>query len=417
MISTQVAAGARVKELTPTGCSILSICRMAYGPLLMAAGAPIRVPGKPSILSRVVTASSDRKERGWYSGGTESEAWRRERRAFFDALLQARPADVHTQDSEKGETVLHRLLKQGSQQALDVASRDNGRDRYYYSSYSGPRDPAGIFSMVEACVAAGGNLNQASADGATPFLQAVAWMDEERISALLSLGADATVVDSRGRGALHYAVARAQTEVSGYGRDEDEKATKLGALFRTLLAAGADPKQTGLLKLKWCGKFAIERVTPLVAIVALGENILPSEKGYDSPKKWKVVSEVVRALFAVSDLTAQLRDENLLTLCVSWAPIEFVLQLLDGAELNLDQTGTDGDTPLIRALKLPDDGDTKAEKYGAAKSALVELLLARGAGPNVCDDEGHSPLYHAGYQKRMGDVIRKAGGYRSNIET
>ena len=108
---------------------------------------------------------------------------------------------------------------------------------------------------------------------------------------------------------------------------------------------------------------------------------------------------------------------RLLTLCVSWAPIEFVLQLLDGAELNLDQTGTDGDTPLIRALKLPDDGDTKAEKYGAAKSALVELLLARGAGPNVCDDEGHSPLYHAGYQKRMGDVIRKAGGYRSNIET
>ena len=129
------------------------------------------------------------------------------------------------------------------------------------------------------------------------------------------------------------------------------------------------------------------------------------------------MSEVVRALFAVSDLTAQLRDENLLTLCVSWAPIEFVLQLLDGAELNLDQTGTDGDTPLIRALKLPDDGDTKAEKYGAAKSALVELLLARGAGPNVCDDEGHSPLYHAGYQKPMGDVIRKAGGYRSNIET
>ena len=44
-------------------------------------------------------------------------------------------------------------------------------------------------------------------------------------------------------------------------------------------------------------------------------------------------------------------------------------------------------------------------------------MLARGAGPNVCDDEGHSPLYHAGYQKRMGDVIRKAGGYRSNIET
>ena len=69
------------------------------------------------------------------------------------------------------------------------------------------------------------------------------------------------------------------------------------------------------------------------------------------------------------------------------------------------------------APKLPDDGDTKAEKYGAAKSALVELLLARGAGPNVCDDEGHSPLYHAGYQKPMGDVIRKAGGYRSNIET
>ena len=51
------------------------------------------------------------------------------------------------------------------------------------------------------------------------------------------------------------------------------------------------------------------------------------------------------------------------------------------------------------------------------KSALVELLVARGAGPNVCDDEGHSPLYHAGYQKPMGDVIRKAGGYRSNIET
>ena len=123
-----------------------------------------------------------------------------------------------------------------------------------------------------------------------------------------------------------------------------------------------------------------------------------------------------RAPLRRPDLTAPLRDECR-RLCVSWAPIEFVLQLLDGAELNLDQTGTDGDTPLIRALKLPDDGDTKAEKYWAAKSALVELLLARGAGPNVCDDEGHSPLYHAGYQKRMGDVIRKAGGYRSNIET
>ena len=70
-----------------------------------------------------------------------------------------------------------------------------------------------------------------------------------------------------------------------------------------------------------------------------------------------------------------------------------------------------------RGRAVLDDGDTKAEKYGAAKSALVELLLARGARPNVCDDEGHSPLYHAGYQKRMGDVIRKAGGYRSNIET
>jgi hypothetical protein len=68
-------------------------------------------------------------------------------------------------------------------------------------------------------------------------------------------------------------------------------------------------------------------------------------------------------------------------------------------------------------LKLPDDGDKNAKNYGAVSSAVVELLLARGAGPNVCDEEGHSPLYHAGYQKRMGNVIRKAGGFRSNIET
>lgn len=54
---------------------------------------------------------------------------------------------------------------------------------------------------------------------------------------------------------------------------------------------------------------------------------------------------------------------------------------------------------------------------GAAHPACVSPPLARGAGPNVCDEEGHSPLYHAGYQKRMGNVIRKAGGFRSNIET
>lgn len=187
-------------------------------------------------------------------------------------------------------------------------------------------------------------------------------------------------------------------------------------MFRTLLAAGADPKQAGALKLEFSGSTLRERVTPIVAIVSLGQNILPFER-YNSPKNWKVVSEVVRALFSVSDLSAQLRDEHLLTLCVSWAPIEFVLQLLDGAELNLDQKGLDGDTPLIRALKLPDNGDKNAKNYGAVSSAVVELLLARGAGPNVCDEEGHSPLYHAGYQKLMGNVIRKAGGFRSNIET
>ena len=68
-------------------------------------------------------------------------------------------------------------------------------------------------------------------------------------------------------------------------------------------------------------------------------------------------------------------------------------------------------------MKLPDDGDKNAKNYGAGSSAVVELLLARGAGPNACDEEGQSPLYHAGYQKRMGNVIRKAGGFRSNIET
>ena len=261
--------------------------------------------------------------------------------------------------------------------------------------------------MVKAVVAAGGDLNLTSSDGATPFLLAVAWMDEERISALLSLGGDATKVDSRRRGALHYAVVQAQ-DATRYGghREEDETMIKLGALFRTLLAAGADPKQAGALKLEFGGSTLRERVTPIVAIISLGQNILPSER-YNSPKNWKVVSEVVRALFSVSDLSAQLRDEHLLTLCVSWAPIEFVLQLLDSAELNLDQKGLDGDTPLIRALiVLSEPTPTSANSGTIMPPPPTRSVLPQGHAPDL------SPI---GAAIRALEVLSKANAPVSEI--
>ena len=85
--------------------------------------------------------------------------------------------------------------------------------------------------------------------------------------------------------------------------------------------------------------------------------------------------------------------------------VETVRELLK-TRIDVDHVNRLGWTALLEAIILGDGG--------AAHTEIVQLLIARGANPQLADAQGVTPLAHAAQrgQNAVADVLRRAGAKR-----
>lgn len=98
-------------------------------------------------------------------------------------------------------------------------------------------------------------------------------------------------------------------------------------------------------------------------------------------------------------LAQTILDEELLHLCVhapTAAGVSLALQILDLCPESIDSRDSDGQTPLFKALAL-------------GQILLAEVLVERGAGLEVVDNSGCTPLGYAVAQQSIGGVQYLAG--------
>ncbi|WP_051396236.1 ankyrin repeat domain-containing protein [Ignatzschineria larvae DSM 13226] len=85
--------------------------------------------------------------------------------------------------------------------------------------------------------------------------------------------------------------------------------------------------------------------------------------------------------------------------------LEMVQLLLEKSAINVNHTNFVGWTPLLEAIILNDGG--------ATQQAIIRLLLAHGADPNMTDKYGKTPLFLAkerGFDE-IAQILENAGGH------
>lgn len=172
--------------------------------------------GDAALVALLLQAGADPNGRGYTINAVPLT--RTQSPQVVDSLLAA-GAEVNTTDAT-GTTPLSRALSTGNQSGAESLLRAGAT-----TVPAPPADPPLLVARDAATaarlLAAGANVNQASARGVTPLMRAVARDDQELVRFLLDNGADVCAADASGNTALH--------------------AARSAPIVQTLCAAGANP--------------------------------------------------------------------------------------------------------------------------------------------------------------------------------
>jgi ankyrin repeat protein len=336
-------------------------------------------------------------------------------RAMVELLL-SRGADVNAKD-DAGETALHKAAGHGFQAVTEVLLANHadvnapsvGGATPLCSAVQGSR-----VKIVQMLLGAGANVNYKQSNGSTVLNYAIK-TSSEIFKVLLDAGTNPNTEDEKGRTPLSYAVERDNSEVVKLLLDAkaDSNGGKLDApLFcaihnhdvgkaELLLKAGANPNMRG--GIDWSeGSNAYDfqsvkrHLTPLwlanywdqlpTVQLLLKYKADPNDSQTDGQSLLFSALSHTNILEALLDAGAKVDpvstdDYQWTPLCVAAnkniAPaVEILLQ--HGANPNV--CNQNGSTPLHWAA------------YHLADSKVFELLLANKADPNVRDTEGNTPL-------------------------
>ncbi len=290
------------------------------------------------------------------------------------------------------------------------------------SAQSGPSSDAlfaavqrGALAEVERLLTTGASPNSVDADGTPALMAATLFGDARMVELLLKHGADANRADASGATALMWAVqdaakvkllltrganvnARSQTErtpllvAAAYPRTVET--------LRLLADAGADLRGQGATALALAVRSAdVDVVRFLVDRGVDPDAITPAARRaalarYDRPTTDYLMSKGLRPA------------PDLLVTTATWHPTEIVARWIElGADVNASNAAQYGRTPLLTAVTSE-----------AAGADALELLLDRGANPNVATTEGESPLDWAMYKgdRAKIQVLETHGAKRGN---
>jgi ankyrin repeat protein len=353
-------------------------------------------------------------------------------RAMVELLL-SRGADVNAKDNA-GETALHQAAKHGFQAVTEVLLANHADVNAPSVGGTTPLCSAvqgGRVKIVQMLLGAGANVNYKQSDGNTVLNYALK-TSPEIFKVLLDAGANPNTEDAEGRTPLSYAVERDTSEVvklllvakadPNGGKLDAPLLAAIGAKDVTtaelLLQAGANPNTIGNQRVSVYFKGSMHlgnnhpSVSPLFLAVSLDQlptvQLLlkykadPNESQTDGqPLLFSALSHtnILEALLdagAKVDPVSTLDDLQRTPLCVAAnqnnAPAVEIL-LKHGANPNV--CNQDGSTPLHWAA------------YQLADSKVFELLLANKADPNVRNRDGVTPLNRVKSRLADGDAKKK----------
>jgi ankyrin len=242
---------------------------------------------------------------------------------------------------------------------------------------------AGAAALLPMLVRAGIDVNTADATGRTALLDAAEQHDVEKVKALLALGADPDLGDTRGRRPLDAAVSAAT-------RAENADAHRVVA---ALLAAGAHPGKSPsddqsypplqlavrgnnlpLARLLLDHKAAIDELNRVDASTALLEAVYQGKK-----EMWELLLSRGADTTAVNGV-----GRNVLHYAAQNGAAELVQALLRDPRMKklACAPAVNGETPLLSALRR--------DNFECAR-----MLMAAGADPLAADTAGFTALHRA----------------------
>jgi ankyrin repeat protein len=270
---------------------------------------------------------------------------------------------------------------------------------------------------VERLLAGGANPNAVDAEGVPALMAAALFSDADMLDVLLKRGADPDKADMSGGTALMWAVPDVDKvrRLLAHGanvntRSQTERTALLVAasypgtvtLLRLLLERGADLRaqdRAGATALSLAVRSADVAVVRFLA-----------ERGLD-PNALTAAARRVGLARNDRGMTEYLISkgpgaaETLVT-TATWHPVDLVARsIAAGASVNASNPAQYGRTPLLTAVTSE-----------AAGADTLELLLDRGADPNVPTTEGETPLDWAIYKgdRAKIQILEQRGAIRGN---
>jgi uncharacterized protein len=285
-------------------------------------------------------------------------AMRGDRTAVFALIKQG--ADVNATQGD-GVTALHWAARHGDGElatALLVAGA-NARATTRFGAYTPLHLAAerAAAPIIKALVDAGAVVDAKTSTGATPLMFAAAAGDSAAINALVDAGASVNAAETdRGQTPLIFAAANNRVE-----------AVKL------LIARGANPN-------------AATRLTDLMALSRNGENPdgrnLAVKQEARRPANTRVLMPGIERQHLINEQVAWQGGMTPLLYAARQGYIELAQTLLDaGVEVNQRKGGDNASALLVATINGHFD--------------LANMLLARGADPNLVAENGVAPLYAA----------------------